>query len=63
MQDVAQHTGGILMQVAGSFGHTIVLAGNGDVDALFLQGKEKKVLPKLKFNDHKRQPAATRRKN
>lgn len=36
VQDVTKHTGGILMQVACSFSHTVVLAPDRDVDALFL---------------------------
>lgn len=60
MQDVAEHTGGILVQVAGSFGHAIVLAANGDVDALFLQ-KKKKILPQLKFNVQKHRKTPTRK--
>ena len=42
VQDVTKHTGGILMQVASSFRHTVVLAPDGDVDALFLLMKDKK---------------------
>lgn len=41
VQDVTEHTGGVLMQVAGSFSHTVVLAPDGNVDALFLWGDEK----------------------
>lgn len=40
VEDVTEHAGGILMQVASSFGHTVVLAPDGDVDALFLSGKD-----------------------
>ena len=38
VQDVTEHAGGILVQVAGSFSHTVVFAANRDVDALFLWG-------------------------
>ena len=38
VQDITKHTGGILMQVASSFGHAVVLAPDRDVDALFLLG-------------------------
>lgn len=40
MKDVTEHTGGILMQVARSFSHTVVLAPDGDVDAFFLLGND-----------------------
>lgn len=41
MQDVTKHAGGVLVEVAGSFGHAVVLAPDWDVDALFLLGIEK----------------------
>lgn len=37
MEDVAEHTGGILMQIASSLGHTVVFTPDGNVDALFLR--------------------------
>lgn len=40
VKDVTEHTGGILMQVACSFSHTVVLAPNRNVDALFLLGND-----------------------
>jgi hypothetical protein len=36
MQDVTQQTGGVLVEVACSLGHPVVLAPKGDVDTLFL---------------------------
>lgn len=41
VQDVTQHAGRVLMKVAGSFGHSVVLAPDGDVDALFLRDKKR----------------------
>lgn len=41
VQDVTKHAGGVLVEVAGSFGHAVVLAPDRDVDALFLLGIEK----------------------
>lgn len=41
VQDVAEHTGRVLVQVAGSLSHAVVLAPDGNVDALFLWGDEK----------------------
>lgn len=42
MEDVTKHTGRILMQVATSLGHTVVLAPDGNVDALFLFANDKR---------------------
>lgn len=39
VKDVTEHTGGVLIQVASSFSHTVVFAPDGDVDALFLLAK------------------------
>lgn len=36
VQDVTQHTGRILMQIASSFGHTVVFASEWNVNAFFL---------------------------
>ena len=36
VQDVAQHGGRVLVEVAGAFSHTVVLAPNRDVNAFFL---------------------------
>lgn len=47
VQDVTEHTGGVLVQVAGSFGHTVVLAPDGNVDALFLWGDKKTLMMRL----------------
>lgn len=37
VKDVAQHAGGVLVQVASPLGHPVVLAAYGHVDALLLQ--------------------------
>lgn len=37
VENVAKHTGGILMQVPSSLGHTVVFTPDGNVDALFLR--------------------------
>lgn len=42
MEDVTKHAGGVLIQVARSFGHSVVLAPYGDVDALLLLSNDKK---------------------
>lgn len=36
VQDVAQQAGRVLVQVARTLGHTVILAAERDVDALFL---------------------------
>lgn len=41
VQDVAQHAGGVLIQVASPLGHPVVLAPYGHVDALLLQGQNR----------------------
>ena len=43
VQDVAEHGGRVLVEVAGAFGHAVVLAPYRDVDALFLFRNLKKV--------------------
>lgn len=47
VQDVTEHAGGVLVQVASSFSHAVVLAPNRDVDALFLLKNEKKIWGKV----------------
>lgn len=37
MENVAKHTGRVLMQIPRSLGHTVVFAPDGNVDALFLR--------------------------